>query len=209
MKAYTNTLHVQFLLRCHSPFLAVFFPAKTTDGPRAVRSPMTTHAPTRHSRDLGVCTKLCREFHASGNIGSRKVFQTDFKHRKSSRTWELINGTLTWVLVVVWVSSNLPPPFRGAKTLYFILLSTHNELCIEVVNIDCTKGLPLGLFCIINHNTKSALTPKCSERDEIGFSQKQEKKQDWSAKRESKLHVWQANNNACAWFFSRPHPLVV
>lgn len=27
-------------------------------------------------------------------------------------------------------------------------------LCIEVVNIDCTKGLPLGLFCIINHTTK-------------------------------------------------------
>lgn len=59
MKAYTNTLHVQVLLRGHSPFLAVyyfFFPAKTTDGPRAARSPMTTHAQTRHSRDLGVCT---------------------------------------------------------------------------------------------------------------------------------------------------------
>lgn len=50
-------------------------------------------------------------------------------------------------------------------------------LCIEVVNIDCTKGLPLGLFCIINHTTKSALTSKFSERDKIGLSQKQEKKQ--------------------------------
>lgn len=81
MKAYTNNpTRAFFLLRCHSPFLAVyyFFPAKTTDGPRAARSPMTTHALTRHSRDLGVCTKLCREFHASGNIRSRKVFQTDF-----------------------------------------------------------------------------------------------------------------------------------
>lgn len=89
MKTYTNTVHVQFLLRCHSPFLVVyyFFPAKTTDGPRVARSPMTTHAPTQHSRDLGVCTKLCREFYASGNIRSRKVFQTDFKHRKSRRTW--------------------------------------------------------------------------------------------------------------------------
>lgn len=56
----------------------MFFPAKTTDGPRAARSSMTTHAQTRHSRDLGVCTELCREFHASGNIRSRKVSQTDF-----------------------------------------------------------------------------------------------------------------------------------
>lgn len=74
MKAYTNTLHVHFfyyvVIHLSWRFIYFFFPAKTTDGPRAARSPMTTHAQTRHSRDLGVCTKLCREFHASGNIRS-------------------------------------------------------------------------------------------------------------------------------------------
>ena len=81
MKAYTNTLHVHFfyyvVIHLSWRFI-IFFPAKTTDGPRAARSSMTTHAQTRHSRDLGVCTELCREFHASGNIRSRKVSQTDF-----------------------------------------------------------------------------------------------------------------------------------
>ena len=81
MKAYTNnpTRAFFYYVVIHLSWrFIIFFPAKTTDGPRVARSPMTTHALTRHSRDLGVCTKLCREFHASGNIRSRKVFQTDF-----------------------------------------------------------------------------------------------------------------------------------
>lgn len=187
MKAYTNTLHVHFLLRCHSPFLAVFFSRENNRWTTCCTLPYD-HACTNATFTwLGVCTKLCREFHASGNIRSRKVFQTDFKHRKSSRTWELINGTLTWVLVVVWVSSNLPPPFRGARTLYFILLSTHNEV---IMHRSCKhrlyKRLPLGLFCIINHTTKSVLTSKSSERDKIGLSQKQEKKQ---VKRQTRIKI--------------------
>ena len=148
---------------------------------------MTTHAPTRHSRDLGVCTKLCRKFHASGNIRSQKVFQTDFKHRKSSRTWELINDTLTWVLVVVeCLQTCRRLSVARGRCILSCLARITKLLCIEVVNIDCTKGSPLGLFCIINHTTKSALTSKSSERDKIGLSQKQEKTQ---VKRQTRIKI--------------------
>lgn len=51
------------------------------------------------------------------------------------------------------MSANLPPRPRG-RCILSCLARITKLLCIEVVNIDCTKGLPLGLFCIINHTTK-------------------------------------------------------
>ena len=204
-----------FWLRCHSPFLAVyyFFSRENNRWTTCCTLPYD-HACTNSTFTWFRCLhETMPRISRFGKHTFTKSFPNGFLNTGSlveHGNWLMTHSHEFWWWFECLQTCRRLSVARG-RCILSCLARITKLLCIEVVNIDCTKGLPLGLFCIINHTTKSALTSKFSERGKIGLSQKQEKKQGskWSAKSESKLHVWQANNNACAWFFSRPHPLVV